>query len=160
MEEENKIGIFLVFLLLVVALLTFLPLPSRVGNKLDSGKLVKGWYPKEKHGRWMQQEAEIAIRSGGKGELTFKGYIPPAAFHKFYNYSLEIKLFADDHLLICRKITGKNFNGGIIKLTAAVAKKKILYIRIALNKSFVPSVFLNSTDKRELGMFVSQMKID
>jgi hypothetical protein len=125
----------IVFSVLLVLSICFLPGCSNLGNSLDTGKVIKGFTPSgQPNTKWMymDDDAVILLKSGNEGKLYFKGLVDPNLFNSVYKNALAMTFVVNGEPV--KLITINKVYDGYFDLVSDVPKNTKIEIHIKVDK--------------------------
>lgn len=110
-----------------------------------------GWFPAEEGGRWTSLQSSLRIQAGKILQIKYHSGFPD------FQGSQRVKFYLNEEL-----IHAANCSGGIeqnyIHILSEEHQKGAL-LSIIVDKPFVPARQIDSSDNRELGIFVSELRV-
>ena len=118
----------------------------------------KGWYPLEKHFRWMSKESFAIFNGSGKSKIMVYGYIPVDILDKVYGGSIKLTFITDGRKRLSLKVTSIECRNGSFEVEIPIDGKSETGLKIIAEKSFIPQKYGMSGDIDEHSVVVGRME--
>ncbi len=116
-----------------------------LNGQISEGVLGPGWYQPEQDSVWISKRARITFRSGSKGDLKVKGYLP-----NFLSPNTII-------LKINDKIIYQGDHSGTFEIQKHIDMNTMIMLDIELSDSVIPKDKGLNQDMRELGAIINNI---